>query len=140
MADSYSGLSSPDMVWQSAQFDINTAADKAQFVAPYKIRVIRAFVVGMDGQTDAGGATVKFDSVKASTRGDGDVATITVPSASNDSKYIYEEPSTLVELNPGNQVIVEVTAEGVTGLLVCAGLVYRQVPEVLGNAADAIAG
>lgn len=134
-----SSLNSPDMAWTSAQFDVNTAADKAHFVAPYKLEIIRVFVTVMDGATDAGGATIKFDKVNSSTRGDGDAGVITVPSSNNDSKYLYEVPATRVELSPGDQVIVEVTAEGVAALNVCAGIVYRQVPEALANISNAVA-
>lgn len=134
-----SGLNSPNLAWTSAQFDVNTAADKAHFVAPFKCQIVRVFVTVMDGGTDAGGATIKFDKVNSSTRGDGDAGVLTVPASNNDSKYLYEAPATLVELLPGDQVIVEVTAEGVAALNVCAGIVYREVPEVLGNVTNAVA-
>lgn len=141
MADSFSGLSSPTLSWISAVYDVNGAADKATFVAPFKCEVVRIFTTVLDGITGAGGATITFDDVVSSTRTDGGIGTLTIPAANNDSKYIYEEPATRKTLNPGDQVVVEVTVEGVgASHNVVSGLLYREVPEVLGNIANAVAG
>lgn len=142
MADGVAGLSTPELGWVSAQFDINTAADKAQWVAPFKCKIVRVFAVPVDGTTDAGGWTMKFDSVAAgsSTRGDGDIGTLTAPAASRESYYLYEEPSTLKTLDPGGQIFVEVTAESAAAnTFVLAGIVYQQHPETLVNATYAAA-
>lgn len=141
MADNRSGSASPRQAWVSAVFDVTGLADNATFVAPHKLQLLRAFLVVLDEQTDAGGGTVRFDTVVASTRGDGDAGIITVPAANNDSKYIYEDMATRLILDLGDQVVVQTTVDnwgGATNMV--AGIVYQEVPEVPGNSAQAVAG
>ena len=93
--------------------------------------------------TDAGGATVKFDRrVLAGSdtgRGDGDVATITIPASNQQGKVLYEEPSSTLVLDAGDQVVVEVTAESVTALNCVPFLEFIDVQEVSANQSDASA-
>lgn len=141
MADANSGLNSPNLVWMSASIDLNATGDKAHFAPPIKCQILRVGLTVLDGQTDAGGGTVKFDKVTGSTRGDGDVATLTVPASDNDSKHVYETLASRVTLNPGDHVFVEVTADswgGATNAI--ATIIYQEIPEVPENISSMVAG
>lgn len=124
---------------QTAQFDVNTAADKATLYAPmFKSRVHLA-AVSIAG-TDAGGATIKFDRrITAGSdtgRGDGDAGVVIIP-ASNCAGLVKQDNSARgLIINPGDQIVVEVTAEGVAALNVCAQLWLVYEPEEVGNLTD----
>jgi hypothetical protein len=125
-----------------SQFDVNSAADKYTFTIPFKCDVKRIFLV-IEG-TDTGGATVKFDKRPTAgsdtDRGDGDVGTITIPGSNCQGKMYYEDPSTVVTLDEGDQVVVQVTAEGVSALNVVPGMLLMHVPEVPANNSAMVAG
>ena len=98
---------------KSQQFiDLNGTGDKAAFCFPKGAEILEVNL-GVIG-TDAGGATVKFDSLLAGTRGDGDVAILTVPAANNAGQCLQERPSN-IKVEAGTVVVVEVTAEALSG-------------------------
>ena len=141
MADGNSGLNSPNLVWMSASIDVNSTGDKAHFAPPIKCQIMRVGITFLDGQTDAGGGTVKFDKVTGSTRGDGDAGVLTIAAANNDSKHYYEDPATRVTLSPGDQVFVEVTTDSWgAATTAVATIVYQEIPEVPGNVSAMVAG
>lgn len=123
---------------KSAQFDINTAADKAIFSMSCKCKILRAGLI-VEG-SDAGGATVAFDkrplAGSDTGRGAADVAEITIPASDQQGKVLYEKPSSEVILEAGDQVVVEVTAEGVTALNCVAFLELIRLDEVEANMSD----
>lgn len=125
----------------TAQFDINTAADKAIITIPFKCRVHRAFVV-VEG-TDANTATIKFDKRPTAgsdtSRGDGDVAVINLTAANNQGKMFYKDPTTSITLKEGEQVVVEVTAEGGGAKNAVAGLLVDFMPEEAANNTNMVA-
>lgn len=93
--------------------DLNATGDKAAFCFPKAAEILEVNL-GVIG-TDAGGATVKFDSLLAGTRGDGDIAELTVPAANNAGQVLQEIPATLKIVQAGTVVVVEVTAESLSG-------------------------
>lgn len=113
-------------------FDVNTAADKAAFGVPFKCKVLRAEVAVIG--TDAGGCTIKFDgTIAGGTRGDGDLGEIVVTAADNHGKVFYDLVAQGTTLNPTDTVSIQVTAEGVTALLVSARLIVDYIPETVAN-------
>ena len=124
---------------QTASFDVQTAGDKATLYLPpgrWSILYVWVLVLG----TDAGGATIKFDEALAggASRGDGDAGIITIPAADNQENMIYETPENSsggipVILSAGSEVVVQVTAEGVSALNCIAGIMLEEYPEQPGN-------
>lgn len=121
-----------------AQFDVNSAADKITFSIMDDMEIIECGLL-IEG-TDAGGATVKFDRrVLAGSdtgRGDGDVGEITIPASNQQGKVLFEKVSG-VELDAGDQVVVQVTAEGVTALNVVPYIKFVNIPARRENQTDA---
>ena len=93
--------------------DLNGTGDKAAFCFPKGAEIIEVNI-GVVGD-DAGGGTVKFDKLLASTRGDGDIAEITIPASDVSGQVLQEVPSSLTIVEPGAVVVVEVTAESFAG-------------------------
>lgn len=115
------------LVKEGAVFDVNTAADKITFTVVDDVEIVEiGLVIAGD---DPGGATVKFDKrVTAGSdtgRGDGDIGEITIPDADSEGQVLYEKVSDTMVLR-GEQIVVQVTAEGVTALNVVP--YYKYVP------------
>jgi len=99
-----------------------TAADNlAQFVIPFKCRVVYAgLAIHEVVAADQTAPNIRFDkrpTIGSDTgRGDGDVANITVPDTTAAGKVLYDKAGYDVELEPGNQVMVQlVTAASDSG-------------------------
>lgn len=126
----------------SASFDVQTAADKATLSMPFNKQKVKKAWIEVRG-TDAGGATVKFDKRPTAGsdtgRGDGDIAVITIPASNQQGKRLYEIPATVIHLVAGEEVVAEVTAEGVAALQVVAGLEVERVAETEANSANMVA-
>lgn len=101
------------VLFESATFDINSAADKATFYAgAISGEVVAIEIIPLS--TDAGGATIKFDKVQHDgTRGDGDVGEITVPAADSQYNGLIEFKNG-VSFVGGERIVVQVTAESVS--------------------------
>lgn len=113
----------PGLVRKEVSFDLNTAEDKAYIALPGGGEIVRVYVAG--ATTDAGGATVKFDSLQGTTRGDGDLGEITIPAASIQGQTLEEDSAAGTAVAAGGMCIVEVTAEGAaSGSIVVAGIEY----------------
>lgn len=93
--------------------DLNSTGDKAAFCFPQGAEILE-INVGIVGD-DAGGGTIKFDSLLASTRGDADVGEITVPAEDVSGQVLQEIPSSQVILEAGSVVVAEVSAESFSG-------------------------
>lgn len=121
---------------QSAQFDVQTAADKATLTMPMFRTVIYAVGLTIAG-TDTGGATVKFDirptAGDDTGRGDGDAGVVVIPASNQAGKVLIDTLKRGTALTPGQQVVVQVTAEGVSALNVIAHLWLQYDPEEVGN-------
>jgi hypothetical protein len=89
--------------------DLNGTGDKAAFCFAKGAEIL-AINIGLVGD-DAGGGTVKLDKILASTRGDGDIASITIPAADLSGQVIEEIPASQLLVEAGAVVVVEVTAE-----------------------------
>lgn len=115
------------LVKEGAQFDVNTAADKVTFTIADDVEIVEIGLI--IAGADAGGATVKFDKRPTAgsdtSRGDGDIGEITIPAADSLGKVLYEKVSDTTVLR-GEQIVVQVTAEGVTALNVVP--YYKYVP------------
>lgn len=122
---------------ESQLIEINTAADKAAWCFEGGVEILRVLVAPLG--TDAGGATVKFDSLQGSTRGDGDVGAVVIPASNQQGQIIYDIPTNgQIKLAPGASVIAEVTAEDVTGLPAVVKIVYRELGELPQNTARVV--
>ena len=122
-----------------AFFDVATAADKWAVACPRgaEILELNCAILG----TDAGGCTIKFDSLQGSTRGDGDIGILTIPASNLIVQTIQEIPANgLVRVAAGGAVIIQVTAEGVDSLLVCVEVVWRDLGESDANTTAVTAG
>lgn len=126
------------IILKEPEFDLDTAGDKATFTIPQKCEVLRAQLVVTS--TDAGGGTVKFDKrPKAGSdtgRGDGDVAVLTIPASDQQGKVLFEEPSSHIILEAGDQVVVEVTSDPGAGATMVPQLILLYIPETTENQAD----
>lgn len=125
---------------KGAQFDVNTPADKVTFTIDSDIEVVECGVIVAGA--DPGGATIAFDrrvlAGSDSGRVDGGVGAITIPASDQQGKVLYEKPSGVV-LNAGDQVVVEVTAEGVTALNVVPYIKYVSLVKSRANEDEASA-
>ena len=126
----------------SAQVDLNAAADKATFIMPM-FRTILYQVGVLCTTADAGGATVKFDrrilAGSDTGRGDGDAGVVVIPAADRSGKFLIDTAFRGLAIQPGDQIVMEVTAEGVSANAFAFGAVWLQYdPEVVGNLGDVI--
>lgn len=115
------------LVKEGAQFDVQTAADKHTFTIADDVEIVEiGLVIAGD---DNGGATVKFDKRPTAgsdtSRGDGDIGEITIPAADSQGQVLYEKVSDVTVLR-GEQIVVQVTVEGVAALNVVP--YYKYVP------------
>ena len=116
----------------------NTTGDKATLVVPFKCVVKRAFVVVNTASVSATAFVIKFDKRPTAGsdtgRGDGDVAVISkTASVDQQGKYLYEDPSSRVTLDEGEQVMVEVTTANGDACAVDAGILVEYTPEIPAN-------
>ena len=135
MATKYENL----VALSSAQFDINSATDKATLTIPFKCRVYRAQVISASAAT--GGASIHFESyVTSSTvRGAADIADITLPASSVLGLAYFDNVARGTILDVGQQVIVQVVSEGSGGSTYAyAQLIVDYIPEVEGNQAKMV--
>jgi hypothetical protein len=123
-----------------------TPADVGRFVIPFKCQVILAGLVVTE--TCAGGTTTPvavFDKRPTAgsdgSRGAADIASF-VLSTTAAGKVIYDEVAVGTVLNPGDEVIVELTVQATGGG--AAGhfvpfLLVEQIPETKANLTDMVA-
>lgn len=117
---------------KNAYFDIATAADKWAWGFPGGAEILEINVTPLG--TDAGGGTIVFDSLVGTTRGAADVGTITIPASNVQGQTLQEIPSNgLVRIAAGGALIVEVSAEDVTNLLVAVSVKFRDLGEYNAN-------
>jgi hypothetical protein len=121
-----------------------STGDKATIAVPFKCEVAMLFVLVTGTSAHATAAVIKFDKrVTAGSdtgRGDGDVGAISkTASLDQQGKYLYERPATRVLLEPGQEVIVEVTTAQGEALTFTAGLLVRESPEDPANIAAMVA-
>lgn len=105
--------------WESGVVAIDALADAATFTPAGPVRVVRIGVTGTTAYTHGSGAIIKADKNLSNgngtyTRGDGDGGTLTVDSTFAAGKVNYAEPSPY-ELNPGDQLIFQVTQAASAG-------------------------
>lgn len=128
-----SGLYSPTIPLISTSLDLSATTDVWTFVVPFKCRVVRAAV--QIANTIGAAGVVKFDKIPKSggTRGDGDVASISLATTHDTGEFVYDDPSTDVSLEEGDLVVVEVTDAAAASDAGYAVLLVREIPEVAGN-------
>lgn len=125
------GLNSPNVPLVSGTLDLSATADVWEFAIPFKCEVIQ---VGLTILNDVGAtATVKFDSVQLTTRGDGDVADIDLATSHTAGEFVYSVPATQLVFEAGDFVVVQVTDAAAAGDEAVAVLIIREIPEVAGN-------
>jgi len=141
MADSYSGLSSPTLSLQGItllgvpEITFATTGDKLFIDVPFKCYVYRACVLLNAAPGDAG--IVKFDKrptyASDTGRGDGDVEVVNLKTSMVAGDVAFSDASANVALEPGEQVVVEVTDASAAVTLARAWLLVREVPETPAN-------
>jgi hypothetical protein len=147
MADGFSGLNSPTipLAYQgTAGIATNSTGDKWIFTIPFKCEVTRVACVVEGTSANATAAVIKFDKRPTAGsdtgRGDGDVGVLSkTASVSQQGKMLYEDPTSRVTLDEGDQVVVEVTTADGAANAMCPILYIREVPEVAGNNAAMVA-
>jgi len=136
-------MEQPVQLLLSSQIDLNGTGDKAVFSLPCPIKVIR---VGLIIQSaDTGGATIKFDKrVKAGSdtnRVSGGVSVLTLPAANEQGKFLCksQDDSNAVELDCGNEIVVNVTAESVSANAFAVAVIeYNRIQELPANLSNAL--
>lgn len=126
-------------VFETAEVAIDSTGDKATYTPGAPVDIVRVGIVGTTSYTHGSGAIVKVDKNASDgdgtyTRGDGDVAEVTVDSGFNAGLVNYVDLDEPVELDPGDQAIVQVTQAASAG----DGVVfmeYRKRPFVSGSPA-----
>lgn len=127
--------------YESAVVAIDGTGDVATFTPATPVDVVRVGVTGTTAYTHGSGAIIKAD-VNASdgdgtyTRGDGDGGTITVDSGFAAGLCNYVDLSSPVQLDPGDQLIFQVTqaAGAGDGVVWCE---YQKRPFQSGSSAAA---
>lgn len=116
---------------KNAYFDIATAADKWAWGFPGGAEILEINVTPIG--TDAGGGTIEFDSLISTTRGSADVGAITIPASNVQGQTLQEVPSAPVRIGAGGAVVVQVSAESVTNLIVAVSIKFRDLGEYNAN-------
>jgi hypothetical protein len=136
-------MEQPVQMLVSAQFDLNSAADKVSFPMPCPVKLVRVGLILLT--TDAGGATIKFDKrVTAgsdTSRVSGGVATLTLPASNEQGKYLEKQlkDSSSVLLACGDEIVVNVTSEGAAANSFAVAVVeYFRIQENVLNQSDMV--
>ena len=116
----------------------NSTADIATFPIPFKAKVVRAYVIVNGSSSNATRFIIKFDKRPTAgsdtDRGDGDVGSLSkTASISQQGKYLYEDPSSTVTVEEGDQVIAEVTTANGDACAVDVGILLERRPELAAN-------
>lgn len=123
----------------SAQFDLDTTGDKATFTAPPFRTVLYGVGITVDS-TDAGGGVVKFDrrptAGSDTSRGDGDAGVVTIPASNQQGKVLIDTAFRGLAINPGDQIVAEVTSDPGAGPTMYAQVWLQYDPEEVGNLSD----
>lgn len=131
---------------RSASFamdDTTTAVDVAIIPVPYKCQVRRAAILVASSETLS--ATVTFDQrvLAGSDAGRVTFATISKSASNQQGKYIYEDPTTSVVLNEGDEIVVDNLLAGTstdTAGSAYAIVLVERMPEQPANQTDMVAG
>lgn len=137
-------MEQPIQELRSAQFDINATGDKVSIPIAFPMKVLR---VGLMIQSaDAGGASISFDKrITAGSdtgRVNNGVASLVLPASNQQGKFLYKKlvDLTSVELACGDEIVVEVTAEGAAASSFAVAIVeYLRIQENPVNLSDAVA-
>lgn len=116
---------------------LSAAGDLAWLMVPYKCQLRRSAVLFTDTNATGGVYTVDQRVLAGSDSGRVELASITKPASNVQGKYYYEDPTSSVVLNEGDELVLEGTAA--SGLVRAIVLVER-MPEVPANQADMVAG
>ncbi|MBU2550231.1 MAG: hypothetical protein KKB20_17615 [Proteobacteria bacterium] len=115
-----------------------TAADVGKFSVPFKCEVLMAGLTIVETCAGTTPGVVKFDlrptAGSDTSRGDGDIATFAMGTTAA-GKVLYDKAGIGTTLEPGNEVVVEIATQPVTGP---AGqfipfLLVKPVPETIAN-------
>lgn len=106
--------------WESAEVAIDSTGDKATFTPSAPVRVVRIGVTGTTSYTHGSGAVIAADKNISDgdgtyTRGDADGGELTVDSGFDAGLVNYNEPSAGYVLDPGDQLIFQVTQAASAG-------------------------
>lgn len=118
--------------------DLNTLGDIANAVwspGAFPHKIVR--VTLMNHNVIGGAGQVKLDKRTAfqsdTGRGDGDVAVLNIPNSLAASKGVYAVPATRVIVNPGEEVVCEVTDVTAAGDLGTISMLVEMCPETAPN-------
>lgn len=137
----YAGLSSPTLALSAASLNMTTTGDKATFVVPFKCQVVRVYVQVNAAPGDAGIVTFDRRVTGGSDTGrvDAYAGTVNLATSHTAGKVVYKDPTALLTLQEGDEVVVEVTDASANVTAAHAVLLVREIPEVAGNNTDMIA-
>ena len=128
------------------------AVDIHTFTIPFKCKPIRAGVTLMTTVSSSASAVVKFDRRPTAgddtSRGDGDVGTLTIPTTAAAGKAYYENTDYVDAgtgkwvdyLDEGEQVVVQVTTAATSAGAGVPWLLVELFPEMPGNNSSMVAG
>ena len=123
--------------------DTTTAVDVAIIPVPYKCQVRRVGLLVASSETIA--ATVTFDQrvLAGSDVGRVTFATISKAASNQQGKYLYEDPSSSVVLNEGDEIVIDDLMAGTstdTAGTAYAFVLVERMPETPANQVDMVAG
>lgn len=123
--------------------DTTTAVDVAIIPVPYKCQVRRVGLLVTSSETIA--ATVTFDQrvLAGSDVGRVTFATISKAASNQQGKYLYEDPTSSVVLNEGDEIVVDDLMAGTstdTAGTAYAFVLVERMPETPANQVDMVAG
>jgi hypothetical protein len=132
---------------------LTSTGDIHTFTIPFKCKPIRAGVTLTTTVSSSVSAVVKFDrrptaGLDDASRGDGDVGTLTIPTAAAAGKAYYENTNYVDAgtgkwvdyLDEGEQVVVEVETAATSAGAGVPWLLVELFPEMPGNNSSMVAG
>jgi len=121
----------------------DSTADVATFPIGFKANVKYVYALVNGTSAHATAFVIKFDKVplagSATGRGDGDCGQVSkTASVNQQGKFLYDIPAAHVSVEPGDQIVAQVTTANGEACAVDVGVVLEYVPEVIGNVADMV--
>lgn len=124
----------PRGVMRIDNFDINGTGVKKVIAVLSTMTVHKWGVYFVNGSSDAGGATLKLQSLVNNTATD--QAVMTIPASSQANKLLYNETMTPFVVQAGGAIQLNVTAEGVTALTVDVIIEYSLLESKVADSAN----
>jgi len=116
----------------------NSTGDKYVFPILFKAKVRKVFASVQGTSSNSTAAVIKFDKRPTAgsdtSRGDGDCGTLTKTASTNQQgKFLYAIPTTLVEVNEGDEIVAQVTTADGAANAMWVGIELERIPEEAAN-------